>query len=252
MGYLHAGHLSMIHQSRAENAHTVVSIFVNPAQFNNPQDLSSYPRDEARDLAMLQEEGVDLVFLPEPLAIYPPGFQTYVTVENLSQGLEGAHRPGHFRGVTTVVAKLFNLVGPERAYFGQKDAQQAALIQQMARDLNFPLEVKICPTIREADGLAMSSRNSKLSPVERSAAPVIYQALLAAKRRYENGERHPDALRSTMQSALEMESMVKVDYLSVADPLSLQEYTESISGPVLISLAAHIGRTRLIDNLLLG
>src|SRR5687768_1692185 len=195
MGYLHEGHLSLVRRAKEECKSVIVSIFVNPAQFGPNEDLSKYPRDLQHDLELLQSTGVDLVWTPTPEVMYPPGFQTWVEVEGLTLPLEGAVRPGHFRGVTTVVAKLFNAVGAEKAYFGQKDAQQAAVIRRMALDLNFPVEVTICPTVREADGLAMSSRNSYLTPEERKAATVLYRALSAAKTAHEKGERNADALR---------------------------------------------------------
>jgi pantoate--beta-alanine ligase len=194
MGFLHAGHISLVERARRECASVAASIFVNPAQFGPNEDLAKYPRDLPRDLALLEAAGADLVWTPAPEVVYPPGFQTWITVEGLTARLEGAQRPGHFRGVTTVVAKLFNAVGPQKAYFGQKDAQQAAVIRRMTRDLNFPIEIIVCPTVREADGLAMSSRNTYLNPEERKAATVLFRALSAAKAAYESGERdaHPD------------------------------------------------------------
>jgi pantoate--beta-alanine ligase len=252
MGFLHEGHVSLLRASLAENDHTAASLFVNPTQFNNPQDLAQYPRDEARDLRLFAENGVKLLLMPSPDEMYPPGFQTTVEVEEIAQGLEGAHRPGHFKGVATVVAKLFNIVGPDRAYFGQKDAQQVAVIRRMAQDLNMPLEVIVCPTMREADGLAMSSRNARLSPEERHAAPVVFRALNAAQTLYQAGERNPDALRAAMQVALQAEKLARVDYVSAADAESLQELTAVSTQPILLSLAVFFGQTRLIDNLRLG
>lgn len=251
MGALHDGHLSLVTRARAENDQVAVSIFVNPTQFGPQEDLSAYPRPLERDLALLREHGVALVWTPAPAHVYPPGFQTWITVDDVSRPLEGTHRPGHFRGVATVVAKLFNLFTPDRAYFGQKDAQQLAVIRQMVRDLNFPLEIVACPTVREADGLAMSSRNSYLTPAERAAAPVLYRALSAAQARYVAGERNAAVLRAAMLAVLDQEPLAHPDYVSAADPATFQEL-DRITDSVLLSLAVRIGRTRLIDNLLLG
>jgi len=251
MGYLHEGHLSLIEAARRQNSHVAASLFVNPAQFNNPDDLTSYPRNEARDLQLFEEKGVVLVFMPSPEEMYPPQFQTYVSVENISQGLEGEHRPDHFRGVATVVSKLFNIIQPTRAYFGQKDAQQVAVIKKMCRDLNFPVEIVACPTVREADGLAMSSRNAKLSPEERQAATVLYRALRAAKTRYDNGNRDPNELRAVMNNILAAEKAARIEYFSVADAETLMELKSLSERPILLSMAVYIGKTRLIDNLLL-
>jgi pantoate--beta-alanine ligase len=252
MGALHDGHLALARRAAAENNAVIATIFVNPTQFNNPNDLKAYPRDLQHDAEMLADVGVDLVFTPAPDVMYPPGYQTYVTVEQVTQGLEGEHRPGHFRGVATVVAKLFNLTQPTRAYFGQKDAQQVAVIRQMAADLDFPLEIIVCPTIREADGLAMSSRNRNLTPQQRQAAPVLYRALEAANTAYNAGEREPNILRAAIQTVLSEEPLANVDYVSVADAQTLRELHEEISAPTLISLAVNIGATRLIDNIVLG
>ncbi|MER3401645.1 MAG: pantoate--beta-alanine ligase [Thermoflexus sp.] len=250
MGYLHEGHLSLIRRARAENDHVAVSIFVNPTQFGSHEDYNRYPRDLERDLRLLEPLQVDLVFVPSVEEMYPPGFQTWVIVEELSRPLEGASRPGHFRGVATVVAKLFNIVQPDRAYFGQKDAQQAVVIRRMVRDLNFPVEIVVCPTVREPDGLAMSSRNTYLSPQERQAATILFRALQAAKARYEAGERDGERLREAMREVLRGEPLARVDYVSVADPETLEELSR-VEGPALLSLAVYIGNTRLIDNLLL-
>ncbi|MER3469694.1 MAG: pantoate--beta-alanine ligase [Thermoflexus sp.] len=250
MGYLHEGHLSLIRRARAENDHVAVSIFVNPTQFGPHEDYNRYPRDLERDLRLLEPLQVDLVFVPSVEEMYPPGFQTWVIVEELSRPLEGASRPGHFRGVATVVAKLFNIVQPDRAYFGQKDAQQAVVIRRMVRDLNFPVEIVVCPTVREPDGLAMSSRNTYLSPQERQAATILFRALQAAKARYEAGERDGERLREAMREVLRGEPLARVDYVSVADPETLEELSR-VEGPALLSLAVYIGNTRLIDNLLL-
>lgn len=250
MGYLHDGHLALVRRARQECASVVVSIFVNPTQFGPNEDLSRYPRDLERDLRLLSAEGVDLVWTPTPEVMYPPGFQTWVQVEALTLPLEGAVRPGHFRGVTTVVAKLFNAVQPQRAYFGQKDAQQAAVIQRMTSDLNFPIEVTICPTVREADGLAMSSRNSYLNPQERQAAVVLYRALSAAYQAYQRGERSADKLRAIVTQTIAAEPLARLQYVSCADFFTLQE-VETVMGKTLLSLAVFIGNTRLIDNFIL-
>jgi pantoate--beta-alanine ligase len=247
MGWLHAGHRALIARARAENATTVVSIFVNPRQFGDPTDLEQYPRNEARDVAICAEEGADLVFAPSVEEIYPPGHDTSVRVGAVSLPLEGAARPGHFDGVATVVAILFNLVGADRAYFGQKDAQQLLVIRRMAADLAIPIEVVAHPTVREPDGLAMSSRNVHLSPAEREAAPIVRQALLAAREAWANGERSADALRMHMEAQLAEEPLAHADYVSVADALTLQELA-SIDGPALLSMAVRFGNTRLIDN----
>jgi pantoate--beta-alanine ligase len=251
MGYLHEGHLSLVRRAREECDHVAVSIFVNPAQFGPKEDLSKYPRDLERDLSLLEPLGVDLVWTPTPEIVYPPGYQTWVEVEALTRRLEGAMRPGHFRGVTTVVAKLFNAVQPQRAYFGQKDAQQAAVIRQMARDLNFPLEVVICPIVREPDGLAMSSRNVYLDPDQRKAATVLSRALRTAQEAYEDGVRDAENLRRIMKDVLASEPLADVQYVSCADYDTLKELDE-IKGKALLSMAVYIGKTRLIDNFVLG
>jgi pantoate--beta-alanine ligase len=250
MGYLHEGHLSLVRRARAENDRVAVSIFVNPTQFGPHEDYARYPRDLERDLRLLEPLGVDLVFVPSVEEMYPPGFQTWVIVEEVSRPLEGASRPGHFRGVATVVAKLFNILQPDRAYFGQKDAQQTVVIRRMVQDLNIPVEIVICPTVREPDGLAMSSRNTYLNPEERRAATVLFRALQAAKARYEAGERDAERLREAMREAIRAEPLARIDYVSVAHPETLQEL-ERVEGPALLSLAVYIGTTRLIDNLML-
>lgn len=247
MGWLHEGHRALIQRARDENSTTVVSIFVNPRQFGDPADLEQYPRNEARDVAISAEEGADLVFAPTVDEVYPPGFDTTVQVGAVSRPLEGAARPGHFDGVATVVAILFGLVGAERAYFGQKDAQQLLVIRRMATDLALPTEVIAHPTVREPDGLAMSSRNVHLSPAERAAAPVIRKALLVARSRWEGGERSADALRQVMRDVLADERLAEPDYVSVADAETLDELT-SIEGPALLAMAVRFGSTRLIDN----
>jgi pantoate--beta-alanine ligase len=250
MGCLHEGHLSLVRQARGENSSLVVSIFVNPTQFGPGEDYTSYPRDEARDLSLLEKEGVDIVFLPSAADMYPPGFDSYVEVADLSRRLEGASRPGHFRGVATVVARLFNLVRPNRAYFGQKDAQQAIIVSRMAADLNPGVDVITLPTVRETDGLAMSSRNSYLSPEERRAAAVLYRALSHARKLWQDGERSAPKLRREMTAILQKEPQAAIDYVSVADPATLEE-VETAPSPALVSLAVRIGATRLIDNILL-
>jgi pantoate--beta-alanine ligase len=253
MGYLHDGHLALVAAARAANDLVAVSIFVNPTQFGPNEDFSRYPRDEARDLALLQAAGVDWIFLPSPAEVYPPGFQTYVDVREVTQRLEGAVRPGHFAGVATVVAKLFNLVQPTRAYFGQKDAQQVVVIRRMVRDLNFPLELVVRPTEREPDGLARSSRNVYLNPEERLAALCLSRALQAAATQWQAGVRDGDSLRAAMQTVLAAEPLARPDYVSVADPDTLDELTAIAPGQdALASLAVRIGKTRLIDNVLLG
>ncbi len=252
MGYLHEGHLALVKQAAAENEHVAVSIFVNPTQFGPNEDFTRYPRDPDRDLAMLREAGVALIFMPGVGEMYPEGFQAYVEVTGVSQGLEGERRPGHFRGVATVVAKLFNIVQPDRAYFGQKDAQQVAVIRRMVADLAMPLYIVVVPTVRAPDGLALSSRNSYLTPAQRAAAPVLYRALTAAKARYDAGVRSPGELRAAMQQVLAAEPLARVDYVSAADAGTLTELGESSERPILLSMAMRIGQTRLIDNLTLG
>jgi pantoate--beta-alanine ligase len=251
MGALHAGHLSLVQAARTECASVVASIFVNPMQFGPQEDLSRYPRDLPRDLDMLEQAGVDLVWTPTEEVMYPPGFQTWVEVEALSRRLEGEMRPGHFRGVTTVVAKLFNAVRPEKTYFGQKDAQQAAVIRRMARDLDFPIEIVVCPTLREADGLAMSSRNGYLDPVERKAAAILFRALTAARAAYDSGERDAGQLRGQVSEIVASEPLVRMQYVSCADADSLEELA-TVDGKALLSMAVYIGKTRLIDNFVLG
>ncbi len=250
MGYLHEGHLSLVRQAKAENQHVVVTIFVNPTQFGPSEDLSKYPRDLERDLSLLEPLGVDLVWTPTAEIMYPSGYQTWVEVEALSKGLEGAMRPGHFRGVATIVAKLFNATQPHKAYFGQKDAQQAAVIRRMAVDLNFPLDVIVCPTVREGDGLAMSSRNKYLGEAERKAATVLFRALGAAQKLYEVGERNAEKLRAKMKEVLGNEPLAQMQYVSCADYSSLEEL-DMIKGKTLLSMAVFFGKTRLIDNFVL-
>lgn len=251
MGYLHQGHLSLVEAGVQTCQSVGVSIFVNPTQFGPNEDLESYPRDLDHDLEMLESAGVDVVWTPSAKELYPDGFQTWVTVEDVTQPLEGAERPGHFRGVTTIVAKLFNAFQPGRAFFGQKDAQQAVVIKQMVRDLNLPIEIVICPIVREPDGLAMSSRNTYLNPAERQAATVLHRALTTAAEAFKGGEHEADALRRRMSEVLAAEPLADVQYVSAADPVTLQELSGTVES-ALLSMAVYIGKTRLIDNVLLG
>lgn len=251
MGALHAGHLSLVAQARQENARVAVSIFVNPIQFNDPRDLEAYPRDLPGDLAQLKAAGVDLVWTPGPAEMYPPHYQTYVEVEALSRQLEGAARPGHFRGVTTVVSKLFNVFQPQRAYFGQKDIQQVQVIKRMVADLNFNLEVVVCPTMREADGLAMSSRNVRLSMAARAEAPRLYRSLQAVEAAYGAGETDAETLRQLMRTELAQATGARIDYVSIADPLMLAELDEIDAAGAICSIAVFVDPVRLIDNVIL-
>jgi pantoate--beta-alanine ligase len=251
MGYLHAGHASLVRRARAECASVAASIFVNPTQFGPREDLAAYPRDLPRDLALLAAEGVDLVWTPEVDDVYPPGAQTWVTVEGVSRGLEGERRPGHFRGVATVVAKLLHAFQPQRAYFGQKDAQQAVVIRRMVRDLLIPVEIVVCPTVREADGLALSSRNSYLSAGERRAAGVLYRSLRAAAEAFASGTRQAEALRQVLSATLATEPLARPHYVSVADPETLEELQGEVV-QALLSMAVGIGKTTLIDNMVVG
>lgn len=251
MGYLHQGHLFLARRAKAENDSCAVSIFVNPTQFGPKEDFARYPRDPDRDLALLEKEGTDLVLMPPVEEIYPPGASTWVDVDDVTTRLEGAARPGHFRGVATVVAKLFNIVEPTRAYFGQKDAQQVVVIQKMVKDLNMNLEVVVVPTQREPDGLAMSSRNVYLSPQERQAAVVLWRSMGLARTLWEKGERDAGRLRQEMVDLIGREPLARLDYVSIADPVTLQELSR-LEGPALISMAVYLGKTRLIDNTALG
>ncbi len=250
MGYLHEGHLALVRRARSENETVVVSIFVNPTQFGAGEDFQTYPRDPERDLALLQREEVDVVFMPPAEEMYPAHFSTWVDVQQITERLEGAFRPGHFRGVATVVAKLFNIVEPTRAYFGQKDAQQLIVIKRMVSDLNMNLELVAVPTVREPDGLAMSSRNTYLSPKERQAALVLWQALNLANQLWSEGERNAGKIRQKMKALIDSEPLAQIDYISVADAESLEELGE-IDRPALVSLAVRVGKTRLIDNIVL-
>lgn len=251
MGYLHEGHLSLVRMARAANARVAASIYVNPTQFAPDEDLSTYPRDMERDLALLEAEGVDLVFTPNDAIMYPDGFQTSVTVHEITRKLEGTSRPTHFQGVTTIVSKLFNIVQPARAYFGQKDAQQTVVVRRMVRDLDFNVEIVIGPIVREADGLAMSSRNIRLSAKQRQAAPILYQTLQAAEQAWRSGERSGVKLRALMQGMIAAQPLARLDYASVADPDSLVEL-ERIENGALFSLAVFFDPVRLIDNCLVG
>ena len=250
MGYLHEGHLSLIRRAREECERVVVTIFVNPTQFGPREDLSRYPRDLERDKTLI-EPYTDLLWTPTAEIMYPQGFQTWVEVEAMTRPLEGAMRPGHFRGVTTVVAKLFNAVQPHKAYFGQKDAQQAAVLRQMVRDLNFPLEMIVCLTTREPDGLALSSRNVYLDPEQRKAATVLFRSLSAAKEVYESGERDAEKVRGKMKEVLASEPLAEPQYVSCADYDTLEEL-DVIKGKALLSMAVFFGKTRLIDNFVIG
>jgi pantoate--beta-alanine ligase len=251
MGFLHEGHVSLALRARRENAHVAVSLFVNPTQFGPREDLARYPRDLERDRALLQGAGCDLLFVPAAAEMYASGAATTVDVGPVASPLEGDRRPGHFRGVATVVLKLLNIVQPNRAYFGEKDAQQLAVIRSLVRDLDVPVEIVGCPTVREADGLAKSSRNTYLDPDDRRAAPVLYRALQAARDAWERGERSPAILRALMTSVLSSEPRAHVDYVSAADPSTFVELTAATPGPVLLSMAVRVGRARLIDNVLL-
>ncbi len=251
MGWLHEGHRSLMRRARDENATTVATIFVNPRQFNEASDYTRYPRDTEADLAICEAEGVDIVWVPAVEEVYPPGFDSVVSVGAVAEPLEGAARPGHFDGVATVVAILFALVGAEHAYFGQKDAQQVMVITRMALDLALPTKVIPCPTVREPDGLALSSRNVHLTPEERTAAPVLRRALSAAREAYDEGERDGRVLRALMEEVLAIEPLAQVEYVSVADAMTLRELGR-IEGPSLFSLAVVLGTTRLIDNELVG
>ena len=250
MGALHDGHLSLVRAARAGNDAVAASIFVNPAQFGPGEDLAKYPRNLAGDLARLEAEGVDLVFAPEAASVYPPGFQTWVVPGPLAEPLEGARRPGHFRGVLTVVSKLFHVIEPDRAYFGQKDAQQAILIRRMAADLDFSVGIVVCPIVRERDGLALSSRNDYLTPEERHAAPVLFRSLRAVSAAWGAGERGGERLRETARAVLATEPLAAPDYVSAADPETLAEIGTA-TGPALVSMAVRFGSTRLLDNILL-
>ena len=250
MGYLHEGHLSLVKQARAENHSVVVSIFVNPTQFGPGEDYERYPRDTKRDFELLEKEKTDVIFMPQAAEMYPARFDTWVNVGTITERLEGASRPEHFQGVTTVVAKLFNIIQPNNAYFGQKDAQQVLVLKKMVAELNMNLNIITLPTVRESDGLAMSSRNAYLNLEGRKAASVLYQALKLAQKFWADGEKNAGHLRQEMLSLITQEPLAKVDYVSVADSETLEEL-DSITLPALVSLAVKIGNTRLIDNIVL-
>lgn len=251
MGYFHQGHLALVRQARSENPTVVVSIFVNPTQFGPREDFNTYPRDFDRDLKLLEEERADIVFVPFSEEMYPLDFSSWVDVEGVTERLEGVSRPGHFRGVATVVAKLFNIVQPTKAYFGQKDAQQAVVIKKMVADLNMMVEIVVVPTVRESDSLAMSSRNTYLNPEERQAATVLFEALSLVKQLWQDGEKDADKIRQQMTSLIQKEPLAQIDYVSIADAETLEEL-RMIDRPALASLAVKIGKTRLIDNMTLG
>ena len=250
MGYFHEGHLSLVRRARAEDPSVVVSIFVNPTQFGPQEDFKSYPRDTQRDLALLEKEKADIVFMPSVAEMYTAQFNSWVEVDKLTERLEGASRPGHFRGVTTVCAKLFNIVQPTRAYFGQKDAQQAIVIKKMVADLNMNLEIVTLPTVREPDGLAMSSRNTYLNPKQRQAAVVLYQALTLAQKLWSQGEKDAGRLRQEMTALIQKQPLANIDYVSIADAETLDEL-DKVTPLALASLAVRFGSTRLIDNIVL-
>ena len=251
MGALHDGHLALVKRARLETQAVVATIFVNPTQFGPQEDLSKYPGDEKRDLEMLRQQGVDLVFTPGAEEMYPPGFDTWVDVGALGDRLEGPHRPGHFRGVATVVTKLFSLTRPNRAYFGQKDGQQLAVIRRLVRDLNLGLEIVAVPTVRDPDGLAQSSRNAYLTTSQREAAPVVYRALCRAEDLWRSGVMDAERMRAEVRAVLEKEPLVEsIDYASVADPESLDEL-DQVQDRAMVSVAVRMGSTRLIDNVIL-
>lgn len=251
MGYLHDGHLSLVQRAREECASVVVSIFVNPTQFAPNEDLDAYPRDIPRDLQLLDDEGVDVVWTPNPDVMYPSGYQTWVVVDKVTKPLEGIYRPAHFRGVTTVVAKLFNCVEPQKSYFGQKDAQQVVVIRRLVQDLNFSTEIVVCPIVREADGLAMSSRNVFLNPDERKAATVLYRSLCAAEEAFNQGHQEASMLRRIVIETINGEKLAKLQYISCANPDTLEELDGTVKRG-LLSMAVYFGKTRLIDNILIG
>ncbi|MDD2252000.1 MAG: pantoate--beta-alanine ligase [Dehalococcoidales bacterium] len=250
MGYLHEGHLSLVRAARADNQTVVASIFVNPAQFGPEEDFERYPRDMTGDSLLLEREGVDVLFTPGATEMYTPDHNTWVRVGTVTERLEGASRPGHFRGVATVVLKLFNIIRPDTAYFGQKDAQQVLVVKKMVRDLNLGIDIKTMPIIRSAEGLALSSRNKYLSPAEKSSALAIFKSLKLAEKLFKEGTRQSDVIKKQVEHVL-TQAGAKIDYISVASPDTLEEL-ETISQGALLSLAVYFGSTRLIDNILLG
>jgi pantoate--beta-alanine ligase len=251
MGALHEGHLSLVRAARAKCDVAAASLFVNPLQFGPKEDLEKYPRNLERDCTLFEKEGVDFLFAPDVEEMYPAGAVTYVTVEGLSDKLCGRSRPGHFRGVTTVVSKLFHIVEPDLAFFGQKDAAQVAIIRRMVRDLNFPVEIVVCPIVREADGLAMSSRNAYLDLQQRKSAPALYRSLMEVQRRFDQGERIPARLIEAGQRVVRGEPSLRLDYFEIVDPVTLDPVLD-LSGSALVAVAAFVGNTRLIDNIVLA
>jgi pantoate--beta-alanine ligase len=251
MGYLHEGHLQLAIRAKSENAVAVATIFVNPTQFGPGEDFKSYPRDLDRDLSLLEKAGASIIFVPSDIDMYPADYDTWIEVRGITARLEGKSRPAHFQGVTTVCNKLFNIIQPDRAYFGQKDAQQVIVIQKMVSDLNMNLEVIVCPTVRESDGLAMSSRNTYLTKEERVSAVVLYKSLCMAKAMYERGERDAAVIKQAMRDLISAEPAAKIDYISIADAATLDE-ADILGGKALVSLAVRIGKPRLIDNIFLG
>ncbi|MCI8283663.1 MAG: pantoate--beta-alanine ligase [Firmicutes bacterium] len=248
MGYLHEGHQSLIHKSCAQNDRTIVSVFVNPIQFAPGEDLATYPRDLDADAALCASEGADILFHPQPSDMYGEYFSTHVEVDDITQVLCGKTRPTHFKGVTTVVSKLFNISKADRAYFGEKDAQQLAVIKRMVEDLNFDIEITGCPIVREADGLAKSSRNKYLNPEERKAALVLSRSLSIGKQLLDNGERNANVIRNSITQEIKKEQLAEIDYVSIVDSVTLKDVDEKITAPVLTAIAVKIGSTRLIDN----
>jgi pantoate--beta-alanine ligase len=248
MGHLHEGHLALVKRASMENSAVIVSIYVNPTQFGHREDFGSYPRELNRDLELLREEGVAIIFVPSDDEMYPPEFSSWIDVRKLTERLEGASRPGYFRGVAIVVAKLFNIVQPSRAYFGQKDAQQVVVVKRMVADLNMGVEIVVVPTVRESDGLAMSSRNIYLSHGEHQAATILFQALILARQLWQSGEKNAEKICRQMTSLIQKEPLAQIDYLSIADAATLEELN-SIDRPALAVLAVKIGKTRLIDNM---
>jgi pantoate--beta-alanine ligase len=251
MGALHAGHLSLVAAARAENDRVAATVFVNPTQFGPGEDFARYPRDPERDAALLAEAGCDLVFAPRAAEMYPADAETTIDVGSVSRPLEGERRPGHFQGVATVVMKLLQIAAPDRAYFGEKDVQQLAVIRRLVRDLDVPVEIRACPIVREADGLAMSSRNANLAPHEREAATVLFRALCVAEASWAEGERNGRRLRAAMEAVIAAEPLAEIDYVAVADPGTYAPLDDA-ADTVRLLLAVRIGRTRLIDNRLLA
>lgn len=252
MGALHAGHLKLVEESRQRSDVTIVSIFVNPAQFNDKADLDKYPRDLTQDAAMLAELGVDYIYAPDVEEVYPPGFSTYVDVEGSTGLMEGASRPGHFRGVATVVTILFNTIRPDIAFFGQKDAQQVSVIERLTRDLGFEMEIAVVPTVREESGLAMSSRNERLSEEDRAKAVVLIESLREAKGAFKNGQRNTAELTEIVENAIALEPAADLDYISIVDRQTLQPIEKIGDSETLIAAAIRIGGVRLIDNVILN